>query len=412
MGFSLFTSHIASSTVSASLFPINNLKEFMEFPLTDTIYDVPYRSPAAGYMYTGILAAFMAAICAMPFIYTDISVKAPGITRPMNERTELKVPVVGIIDSVYVRDGQPVTKGQYILGIRNDAARNKRLLTDSTIQQTARFIHDLTLLTATELNAAALPGLHSALYTEQLQHFLEQEAELQVPLQKAEKEMDIGNRLLNEKVISQKEFFDAGNNRRRVIAAISVLKRAQLSSWQEDLARYRNELLQLHGQMHEIEAGNEYYLIRAPVSGTIQGLTGRYSGGQVQAGEPLCYISPEGSIVGECMVSSRDIGLLRIGQPARFQVAAFDYHYFGTLTGRIVGIDNDYTSISNQAFFRLRCSFDSTQLHLKNGFTGRLQKGLEFQAGFIIGKRSIWQLLFDRADDWFKPGTSSNYLLP
>lgn len=384
----------------------------MEFPLTDTIYDFSHRPPSAGYMYTGILAVFVTAICAMPFIYTDISVKASGITRPMKERTELKVPVAGMIDSVYVKDGQPVTKGQYILGIRNDAARNKRLLTDSAIQQTGRFIHDLNLLTATELNDSALPGLFSALYIEQLQHFLKQEAELQVPLQKAEKEMDIGNRLLNEKVIPQKEFFDADNNRRRIIAAISVLKQAQLSSWQQDLVRYRNELLQLRGQMHEIEIDNEYYLIRAPVSGTIQGLTGRYSGGQVQAGEPLCYISPEGSIVGECLVSSKGIGLLHRGQPVHFQVAAFDYHYFGTLTGRIVDIDNDYTSINNQAFFKLRCSFDSMQLHLKNGFTGRLQKGFEFQAGFIIGKRSIWQLLFDSVDDWFKPDTSYKYLLP
>jgi HlyD family secretion protein len=159
-----------------------------------------------------------------------------------------------------------------------------------------------------------------------------------------------------------------------------------------------------------MEAGNEYHLIRAPVSGTIQGLAGRYSGGQVQAGEPLCYVSPEENIIGECLVSSRDIGLLHAGQPACFQVAAFDYHYFGTLTGRIIHIDNDYTSINNQVFFRLKCSFDSTQLHLKNGFTGRLQKGLEFQAGFIIGRRSIWQLLFDRIDDWLNPNTSLSYL--
>jgi HlyD family secretion protein len=46
---------------------------------------------------------------------------------------------------------------------------------------------------------------------------------------------------------------------------------------------------------------------------------------------------------------------------------------------------------------------DNKQLHLKNGFAGELKKGMTVQARFVVIKRSLWQLLFDKIDDWVNP---------
>ncbi len=68
-------------------------------------------------------------------------------------------------------------------------------------------------------------------------------------------------------------------------------------------------------------------------------------------------------------------------------------------------IDNDFTLMDNKPVFKVRCQLDSTQLHLKNGFTGQIKKGLTVQARFIVARRSAWQLLFDKIDDWLNPAS-------
>ncbi len=75
------------------------------------------------------------------------------------------------------------------------------------------------------------------------------------------------------------------------------------------------------------------------------------------------------------------------------------------LTGKIIAIDNDFTVVNNTPVIKVRCSFDSTKLNLKNGFTGQLKKGLNFQARFIVTRRSLWQLLWDKVDDWLNPSS-------
>jgi len=128
-----------------------------------------------------------------------------------------------------------------------------------------------------------------------------------------------------------------------------------------------------------------------------------YQGSLVQAGEVLAIISPQAQLIAECYVDTRDVGLLKQHQPTLFQVDAFDYNYFGILMGKILSIDNDYTVIDNKPVFKVRCILDKQQLNLKNGFTGVLKKGMTLQARFVVTRRSLWQLLFDKIDDWVNP---------
>jgi HlyD family secretion protein len=125
----------------------------------------------------------------------------------------------------------------------------------------------------------------------------------------------------------------------------------------------------------------------------------------LQTDETICSISPSGTLVAECYLSATDIGLIKAGQQARFQIDAFDYNYFGVVTGRVQHIDNDYTVVDNKPVFKVRCRFDHTALHLKNGYTGELKKGLTFQCRFMVARRSLWQLLWDKIDDWLNPSS-------
>jgi len=372
-----------------------------------------FRKPKKGIIlyciYTTLLVLIIAFIACLPLIETDITIKAQGITRPENERTEIKTMIQGIIDTLFYKEGRQVEKNQVILRIKDLTTGDKQMHNRFEIRQRSQFIHDLILLTIAVPDKQAIPQLQSALYTEQLNHFLQQKTEQDILLKKANKEVEINTSLAKDKVISPKEFFDIQNNQEKLIAQTKTLIQSQLSNWQQDLARYRLEFSQFNQQMNEVRSNAGYYEVRASVSGIIQGITARYSGSSIQANETICTISPGGSIIGECLVQTKDVGLLKINQPVRYQVDAFDYNYFGILTGKIIRIDNDFTAVDNKPLFKVYCSFDSTQLHLKNGFMGHLKKGLSFQSSFTVARRSLWQLLFDKLDDWLNPNAPATH---
>jgi HlyD family secretion protein len=143
--------------------------------------------------------------------------------------------------------------------------------------------------------------------------------------------------------------------------------------------------------------------IRASVSGWLRDLDGHYPGNAIQAGESICTVSPDGFLIGECYVSSKDIGLLEPGQPVKFQVDAFNYNYFGAVSGSIYSIDKDFTVLEKEPVFRIKCRINQQQLKLSNGFSGELKKGMSFKARFIVCNRTLWQLLTERLDNWLYP---------
>jgi multidrug efflux pump subunit AcrA (membrane-fusion protein) len=52
-------------------------------------------------LYWTVLLMIVAALISLPLVSTTISVTAQGITRPIDERTEIKSIIGGIIDTIY-----------------------------------------------------------------------------------------------------------------------------------------------------------------------------------------------------------------------------------------------------------------------------------------------------------------------
>ncbi len=352
-------------------------------------------------IYLTTLLLIITGITCLPLVSTTISIKSTGIIRPETERTEIKPFTGGIIDHLFTKEGDTVTKGQLLASIQDRSSLPRLRLNEFEREQRQVFISDLMLLTSDK--KIAVSHLQSPLYKQQLNRFLFQLTDQEAALKKVQKEREINQSLISSKVITPKEYFDKEIEVERISASFQSFQNEQKINWQNDLSRYRMELAQFIAQQHQIEADKKNYQIYAPVSGIIQNSQHRYAGGFIQSGETLCTISPEATLIAECYVNTRDIGLLQKGQIAQFQVDAFDYNYFGILTGTIASIDNDFSLIDNKPLFKVRCHFDRKQLLLKNGYSGELKKGLSLQARFVVAERTLWQLLFDKIDNWFNP---------
>lgn len=359
-------------------------------------------------LYIVILLLVFSSLFALPFIKTSIAVTSTGIIRPFNERTELKPAVSGIIDTLMVKEGDSILQGHLVARIKDNTTALQIVLNDAEITQRQNFISDLELLITTKNYNNLL--LKTPLYRLQLGRFVFQLTDQQAAIKKVSHELEINTRLLKDKVIASKEYFDKEIESERLTALFNAFKQEQITNWQNDLERYKTEIAQFTTQRNQIESHQKSHFLYAPVSGEIQHINTRYAGGFINAGETLCIISPQADLIGECYINTRDMGLLKINQPVRFQIDAFNYNYFGILTGKIASIDNDFTVSDNKPVFKVRCTFDNNQLLLKNGYKGILKKGLSFQARFIVTERTLWQLLFDKMDDWLNPTAPSGQL--
>lgn len=75
-------------------------------------------------------------------------------------------------------------------------------------------------------------------------------------------------------------------------------------------------------------------------------------------------------------------------------------------TGEIIEISDDIEMIDNQPVFKARCIIHQTHLKLKNGTAGKLGKGMMLRARFELTERSLFDLLYDKMDDWLNPANN------
>jgi HlyD family secretion protein len=376
--------------------------------ISDTaLYYLPSMRKSGFHIYYLMIFFVFAGLASLFLIHVYIAVQAPGIVRPAQERTNIKSLVSGTIDSLYYKEGESVGKNEIILSIRDEAMRVKRRVNEEEMTVQQNFIHDLLILTMQNCGPDQVAGsLYTTLYQEQARRFFSRETEHLLNLKKANREEAINALLVKDKVISPKEFFDAQILQARMKSAYNAFRGEQYTAWQQELADCRLRFAELLTQHEEFQSRKESYCIRAPVSGSLQGLVSRYAGTAVQQDETICSVSPDGQLVGECYVSTRDIGMLKPGQRARFQIDAFSYRYFGIIEGSVLTIDNDFTMMEGKPFFKIVCRFDGHELKLKHGYTGQLKKGMGFTARFVINRRTLWQLLYDGLDEWLNPAAS------
>jgi multidrug efflux pump subunit AcrA (membrane-fusion protein) len=128
-----------------------------------------------------------------------------------------------------------------------------------------------------------------------------------------------------------------------------------------------------------------------------------YAGSMVFANQELGQISPDTCLLVVAYVQPNDIGFIKKDMDVRLQVDAFNYNQWGMATGKVTEVPQDIKVVDNKPVFEVRCSLDKDFLQLKSGYKGLLKKGMTLQARFIITKRSLWQLLYDKVDDWVNP---------
>lgn len=358
-------------------------------------------------IYLVIIFTILLTLAALPFIKTPISVKSGGLIQSSIEKTELIMPVNGRLIKLRLSDNKKVKQGETLITIDASMARQQGSIVQNRQGQTAAFLQDIrTLLIYINRNGFSYPPLQTGQYTASWQQFAQELENARIAKSQAENTYNRYNRLFQNKALTESEYERYKFEYEQAQSAYKMIINRYKTQWQTEANTLRTELQQLSGQQIELNEQKKQYTLKSPIDGSIQNLSGLQEGAYVFANQKIGEISPDAALTAFCYVKPADIGLIKKGQEVRLQVDAFNYNQWGLATGQVLDISDDIILINNQPVFKVRCRLTKDHLLLKNGYKGYLKKGMTFTARFTVTERSLYQLLYDKVDDWVNPNIS------
>jgi HlyD family secretion protein len=367
--------------------PINTLENLISKNKTKSIS-----------IYLVLILAILIFLIALPLIKVDISSQSRGMIRSTTDNVSLSTVVNGKVTFVKLKSNQVVQQGDTLIrltqeNLDTEKATNKELSIDLQDR-----IRDLSLVVSGENSSLRTPAVQQEWLS-----YINKKDELQSKITQSKIGYDRNKGLYEKGVISRAEFEKHSFDYTYAQQALSGLEKNQRSLWQNNKRELKEQLKSLNGTLQKINVEAKNYVITAPLSGTIENFSGIQVGSFLNASQPIATISATDKLIVESSVSPNDIGLIQKNQKVKFQLDAFNYNQWGLLEGKVIDIDKNITIQGDQAFFKVRSAINNTEMNLQSGYKTKVSKGMTLTTRYIITRRSLFDLLFDKIDDWLNP---------
>jgi membrane fusion protein, adhesin transport system len=407
------------------------------------------HSPVAGLLILSISLAVGGLIAWAAITKVEQVVRADGQVEPAGQVKLVNHPDGGRIAEVHVVEGQSVSLGDPLVTF--DAELVRAELAGVTGRWQARAAEaarleaeasggELELASALAVETPHLLREQSALLASRREAHASNMSALEQTVERRAREVEMlaaelagqrkGHALLGEEIdavrelaekglyprlrlaASERQLSDAAGNvnesRARLLAAEAAHAEAESRrdgyerEWRAsilaELARARAERDQLSEMRNRLLATLRNLVVRAPVDGIVQDLAVTTAGQSVGSNQPLMKLVPTGQgLVIEARVANRDIGYLRVGQPAKIKVLAYDFLRYGMLSGEVERIAADATVDRTSGAFTYEIAIRTHGDTLPaGGHTVSVVPGMAVEVDLLAGERTILSYLTDR----------------
>ena len=345
-----------------------------------------------------ILALCTTAVLGAAFYHIDVYASAPGRVQPIGRSKSVQAADQGRIIYNAVREGSHVRAGDIlfaldptIAGFDQDAARVQRQSLEAEI---ARRKLEQAQLRAGSLAASAIPFPADTPQADRLREQTVLSSELgqlradklvieakirEDDARRSDYYAEIASRdaslraaaakLKNQEILAREGWqpqsqeldtegevararYDLANSRQSLAAMVADTAElrteitAEINKAMKDnadaLETAETKLEQSDEQLLKSSAKRQQLIVRAPVTGFVQGLAITTLGQVTQPGEPLMTIVPDDrSVQIEALVSDSDIGFVEPGQTVVVKVNAYPYTRYGVISGKVLRVARD-----------------------------------------------------------------------
>lgn len=354
-------------------------------------------------IYLILIAVLLMFLLLLPIIMVDITTQSNGVIRSRYDDNILQSGVYGEVTRANISENLAVLQGDTLLIINTQKTDEQINYYQLQINEETIHLNDLALLLGNDHSPLA-----STLFRQESAGYQGKLEEQKVKMSQVEKEFVLAETLYEKKVIPKMEYEAKKNNREYEISRYNNIREQQKLTWQTRFTELRTKIEGLKSNIEQLQREKQQYIITAPIAGTITGYTGVKKGNFIVPNQQIGRISPDNELLVECYISPSNIGLIRQDMNVSFQFHSFNYNQWGIGSGKVIELSNNVISINDQPYFKVRCSLDQSYLSLKNGYKGYLKKGMTLTGRFMITKRSLFQLLYDKTDNWLNPKITEN----
>lgn len=366
---------------------------------------IPKNSVKSKAIYGLILFSIFLALCSLPFIKVKVYTSAQGIVKPSKERIKITSLNSGKVIFSNIESNKYVEKGDVLLILESNILNEQIAVINYESKRYLEQIKDLKyLLNAKRIYSDSIKSLN---YQKVYLQYSEGLNEHSTRIKKLKKDYDRNYRLFSKGVIAKAEFENIKLDYDLALNTFNQFKKRQQNTWQSSLTELENNLEVSQNKNIQYSKSKKEYIITAPMNGSLVNLYGVEKGSIITSGVSLVEISPDTDLLAECYVSPVDIDLINKSKPVDFQIDAFNYNQWGLASGEILEISKDVELINNRPVFKLRCKLNEGFLQLKNGAKDIIGKGMTFNARFELTERTLYQLLYDKVDDWMNPSQNT-----
>lgn len=358
-------------------------------------------------IYMLILSSTIIALTSLPFIPIEISINSQGRIQSSLERSELLASISGRVVDVRIKDNQSIFKGDTLLMIDSSLPGQQSNIISKRLALLKQLLTDASQI-VNYANFQEKFSMKQEFFTEQYSaswlQFLQEFEMSSLNKDQADRIFTRYNTLYENGAITLAESEKFRFEFDKAVSDQTLLKNRWIFQWETEAADFQRELSELLSREADIEEQGKLFILRAYVNGSVQNMAGIQVGSYVFANQKIAEISPDTQLIAICYVKPIDIGLIRKGQTVNFQIDAFNYNQWGLISGEVMDISDDiiFTAQGN-AVFKVRCILDKEYLKLRNNYRGNLRKGMSFTARFMITERTLYELLYDKLDDWLNP---------
>lgn len=351
-------------------------------------------------VYLAVVFALLVAGGVLPFVYVDVGSQARAIIQTTNPATPIIIGGGGKVTLSHLKDNQVVARGDTLLILDAHQANSEDQHFSEEITRHQEAVRDLRLLVSS-IDGESFPSLYSAVYQRDYQAFRQELDEASLREAFAGRQRERQESLFAKGVIAEVEIEKFRFDHEMARNAARLLRERQHHVWTQELMRYERELRKLRLDRLALQKRSEALVVTAPVAGNLLNVDATLPGNYLDAGTRIAEISPDSELELAVSVSPQDIGLLRPGMSVNLEIDAFNRSRWGFARAEVREIARDITMTANgHPAFIVKCTLIDSQLSLPSGHQGMLKKGMTATAHFVLARRTLFQLLQDRVEDW------------
>lgn len=312
----------------------------------------------------------------------------------------------GVIETINVREGDRVKKGQILVTldrVRLSAAVDETRAKVASLK-TAKARMEAELFSRPLIFPDDVKG-YPLFMANQRQLFAKRRAAqtqdiaaLNRMLALVRQELIMNQPLLEYGDVSRSEILRLERSVADIEGQIANRQNRYLQDLQTDYAKIVDELVTAEQALTQREAALNDTILEAPTDGIVKNVRLTTIGAVLRPSDEVLQIVPTGEeLIVEAKVSPSDIAFVRIGQSASVKFDTYDSSIYGSADGKVIYISPDtlseQKSNGEQIFYRVHIRVDTKSMNPRAGENIEIQPGMTSSIEILTGANTVLNYL-------------------